>query len=459
MKLVIALVLLTAGSVVFHFVSPWWFTPLASNWSDIDDTINITFWVTGAVFVAVNFFLAYCVYRFRYQKGQRSHYEPENKKLELWLTAITSLGVILMLAPGLSVWAKFVDVPEDAKQVEVLGQQWQWGFRFPGEDGELGKVDALFISQTNPFGLDPNDVKGQDDVIVNDNEVHLPINQNYKALLRSKDVLHNFAIPQFRVKMDLVPGIVTYLWFEATKLGRFDILCMELCGIAHHTMRGQMVIDSEEGFRQWLNQQPTFRETQEGKPGDLATGKNLYAVCASCHGQQGQGNLAMNAPALSGQADWYLTRQLQYYQEGIRGSHKDDVFGQQMAAMAATLASPQAIKDVVAYIDSLPASKPSATLKGDADRGESYFVTCGACHGSKGEGNFALSAPKLTGQQDWYVKRQINHFRQGIRGEHVDDNYGKQMILMAKMLKDEQAINDLLAHLNTLNHEAPPRQP
>ena len=104
MKLVIALILLVIGTVAFHFLSPWWFTPLASNWGAIDDTISITFWITGIVFILINLFMAYCVYKFRFKKGHKSHYEPENKKLEYWLTGITTLGVVAMLAPGLVVW-------------------------------------------------------------------------------------------------------------------------------------------------------------------------------------------------------------------------------------------------------------------------------------------------------------------------------------------------------------------
>ena len=91
MPLVIALVLLTIGSVVFHLWSPWWLTPIASHWDTIDATIDITFWVTGVVFVAVNLFMAYAIVRYRYDKNKRAAYEPENKKLELWLTGITTV--------------------------------------------------------------------------------------------------------------------------------------------------------------------------------------------------------------------------------------------------------------------------------------------------------------------------------------------------------------------------------
>src|SRR2546427_9378524 len=157
MVVAIVLVLLVVGSVLFHFLSPWYFTPIASNWTAMDDTISITFWVTGFVFVAINLFMAYAVIRYRYRKGKRAQYEPENKKLEWWLTIVTSVGVAAMLAPGLFVWAKFVSVPKEATVVEVVGQQWTWSYRFPGRDGVLGATDARLINPDNPFGIDPKD--------------------------------------------------------------------------------------------------------------------------------------------------------------------------------------------------------------------------------------------------------------------------------------------------------------
>ena len=130
MALAIVLVLLVVGSVVFHIVSPWWFTEIASNWSAMDATINLTVWVTGIVFVIVNLFVAYCVWRFRYRADARAAYEPENKKLESWLTIATTVGIIALLLPGLITWAKFVNVPEEALEMEAVGQQWSWSYRF-----------------------------------------------------------------------------------------------------------------------------------------------------------------------------------------------------------------------------------------------------------------------------------------------------------------------------------------
>src|SRR5215218_7915460 len=114
MAIAILLVLVAVGSVVFHFLSPWWWTPIASNWQYIDHTIIITFWITGVVFVAVVLFMAYCVFRFRHRDGKQAAYQPENKRLEWLLTVATAVGVAAMLAPGLFVWDRFVTVPQDA---------------------------------------------------------------------------------------------------------------------------------------------------------------------------------------------------------------------------------------------------------------------------------------------------------------------------------------------------------
>ena len=450
MPLAVVLILLVVGSVVFHFVSPWTFTELASNWGLIDFTIDITFWVTGIVFVLVNLFMAYCIIKFRFKKGARATYEPENKKLETWLTAITAVGVAAMLTPGLFVWASFVNVPEDAIEVEAVGQQWHWTFRYPGDDGKFGEVDAERITDDNPFGMDPDDPNGQDDVLVYSPEAHIPIDQPVKFLLRSKDVLHDFAVAQFRVKMDLVPGMETFLWLTPTKLGRFEILCEELCGMAHHTMRGAVVVDEPEAYADWLAKQPTWAQNSMQVAGNAQVGSAQYIVCAACHGQQGEGMVAMNAPKLAGQSAWYLKRQLQNYKSGARGAHADDVFGRQMAPMAATLVNDAAIDNVIAHIQTLPDKPAASTITGDVGNGEKLYRVCSYCHGADGQGIKAMNAPRAAGMSDWYLARQLENFREGIRGSHLSDYYGFQMGLMASVARDEEAINDLVAYINTL---------
>jgi cytochrome c oxidase subunit II len=447
-----ALILLVVGTVLFHFLSPWWFTPIASNWTMMDQTVNITFWVTGIVFIAINLFMAYAIIRYRHRKGVRAHYEPENKKLEWWLTIVTSIGIAAMLAPGLLVWAQFVTVPKGASEVEVVGQQWNFSYRFPGKDGVLGTTNIRLASPDNPFAMDPNDPKGRDDILVTSPELHLPIGKPVKVLLRAKDVLHQFAVAQFRVKMDMVPGMVTYFWFTPTRTGAFDALCEQLCGMAHFTMRGRVVVDEEGAFQTWLSQQSTYAQTLATVAGDIAAGQASYAVCSACHGQQAEGNPVLNAPKLAGQAGWYLARQIRDFKLGIRGGDAKDTYAQQMLPFAATLADDTAIKNVVAYIASLPDTRPTNTLSGNAVKGRALYATCESCHGSDGQGVWSTNAPRLALMSDWYMKRQLQYFQQGLRGRHPQDFSGAQMAAMAKSLPDEQAIDAVLGHINTLDH-------
>lgn len=260
MAVALILLLVAIGSVLFHLFSPWWWTPIATDWSYIDHTINITFWITGFVFTAVIAFMAYCVYRFHHREGRQADYNPENKKLEWWLSVGTGVGVAAMLAPGLVVWHQFVTVPPDATEVEVMGQQWQWSFRLPGKDGRLGTSDVRNISPENPMGLNGDDPHGQDDVVIDNGDLHLPIGKPVKVLLRSVDVLHDFYVPEFRAKMDMVPGMVTYFWIKPNRTGTFDVLCAELCGAAHYQMRAKVIIEDEKDYHAWLEQQKTFAE-------------------------------------------------------------------------------------------------------------------------------------------------------------------------------------------------------
>jgi cytochrome c oxidase subunit 2 len=449
MPIAVALIVLVVGSLVFHFLSPWTFTPIASNWGMIDNTIDITFVVAGIVFVAVNLFMAYAIIRYRNKPGAKANYEPENKKLEAWLTVLTAVGVAAILTPGLFVFANFVTVPEGATDVEAVAQQWRWTFRLPGEDGEFGTTDVSLIDADNPFGINPDDPEGNDDVLVDDSVVHIPGGEPVRFWLRSKDVLHNFTVAQFRVKMDAVPGLESYMWLEPTKVGEYEVLCEELCGIAHHAMRGRVIVDEPADYQAWLDSQPTFGEIQARPAADLALGAASYAVCAACHGAQAEGQLALNAPKLSGQDPNYLKEQLRKYKAGIRGTHADDIYGRQMQPMAATLANGSMIDNVVAYIGSLPDTPAPTTVTGNVERGAKLYAGCAYCHGANGQG-VKMNAPRQAGISDWYLLSQLKNFRTGVRGGHPYDLRGKQMGLMVQMLRDEQAMQDVIAYINTL---------
>jgi cytochrome c oxidase subunit 2 len=211
-----------------------------------------------------------------------------------------------------------------------------------------------------------------------------------------------------------------------------------------------VIVDEENDYQDWLNRQPTFAQIRAEVAGDAAVGQAQYAVCISCHGAQGEGNEELQAPKLAGQEDWYLRNQLQLYKSGGRGQHKDDIYGQQMAAMANTLVNDAAINNVIAYIQTFPDTPAPATVQGDIKRGERLYRTCAACHGYAGQGIWALNAPRQNGMSDWYLAAQLNNFKQGIRGKHPQDRYGPQMALMAATLKDDRAVNDVVAYINTL---------
>jgi cytochrome c oxidase subunit 2 len=311
-------------------------------------------------------------------------------------------------------------------------------------------VDATLITDDNPFGMDPDDPLGRDDVLVFSPEVHVPVDVPVKVNLRSKDVLHDFAVAQFRVKMDLVPGMETYLWFTPTVKGRYEVLCEELCGIAHHAMRGAVVVADQADVDDWASRFPTYAETLAAEPGNATAGAAQYAVCSACHGQKGEGLQNLNAPKLAGQSAWYMRNQIRAYQDGLRGTHDDDVFGKQMAPMARTLVTDAAIENVIAHIRTLPDTPPPKTVTGDVVAGERTYVVCAYCHGREGEGIRAMNAPRLAGMTDWYLVTQLNNFRKGVRGEHPSDYYGKQMGFMGRILQDEKTVDDLVAYINTL---------
>ena len=254
----IIFLLVIVGSVLFHIFTPWYWTDIASNWGGMDDTITLTFWVGGGVFVAVCLFMVYCVFRYSYKEGRKVEYKPEDKKLEKILTWATTLGVAALLAPGLIIWNQYVNVPKNALEIDVMAWQWGWQYRLPGEDGKLGTTKVTNISDENPFGINIDDPFGTDDIMVQSDYINLENEKPVKILLRSVDVLHNWYVPQFRSKMDAVPGIVTFYWFEPNKVGEYEVLCAEYCGVGHYAMRGGVEVQTSEDYSQWLSEQETF---------------------------------------------------------------------------------------------------------------------------------------------------------------------------------------------------------
>jgi cytochrome c oxidase subunit 2 len=177
--------------------------------------------------------------------------------------------------------------------------------------------------------------------------------------------------------------------------------------------------------------------------------------CAVCHGAAGEGNRVLGAPALTQLSADYLTRQLRHFVSGLRGAHPDDDAGKRMALSVANLSETD-IPGLAALITTeLPPAQPPVTLKGDASRGEDYYVNiCSACHAGNALGNDALGAPALAGVNDWYLKSSYQSYLDGSRGRHPDDFYGAQMARLAPALAKGDDIDDVIAFIATL----PPRR-
>ncbi|MEP1446391.1 MAG: c-type cytochrome [Paraglaciecola sp.] len=176
--------------------------------------------------------------------------------------------------------------------------------------------------------------------------------------------------------------------------------------------------------------------------------KQRYNACIACHGEQGQGNIALYAPALAQQFDWYLERQLQHFANDIRGSSVNDTHGKTMVPFAKTITDKKQRQELAVYISQLKPLPENTTdktsLSGDLKNGSRYYHgKCGACHGGKAQGNPSFNAPKLTGIDPQYLLRQMRHFQQGVRGQHQDDKWGRQMAMMSKSVSDNE-LNDIL---------------
>ncbi len=171
--------------------------------------------------------------------------------------------------------------------------------------------------------------------------------------------------------------------------------------------------------------------------------------CTTCHGADGRGNEGVQAPRLAGMEDWYLVRQLENFRAGIRGTHPKDIEGIAMQPMAAKLTD-ESIADIVQWVGSWTYIPAEITVEGDAARGQQLYAACAACHGQQAEGNEALGAPALAGQNDWYLVTQLKNFMADYRGHHPDDSFGQQMRTMSRTLGDESGVRNVVSYINTL---------
>lgn len=233
----------------------------------VDKSLNILHGVMIAIFVLWSLFFAYCLFRFWNKRNKQADYEVVKKGgLASFVpdAAVLIFEVWLIFAIGFPVWAIIKeDFPaeDQANVVEMVAEQFAWGFQYPGGDGVFAKKDPKQISPSNTIGIDLQDPAGADDLI-SINELHVPLGKPTLLYMTSKDVIHSFFVPEFRTKQDVVPGMRIPLWFEPTKPGRYEIGCAQLCGLGHYRMRGEVVVHTPEEFEEWKSTQLLEKQQQ-----------------------------------------------------------------------------------------------------------------------------------------------------------------------------------------------------
>ncbi len=210
----------------------------------IDGLFRLILWITGIIFVIVEALLLIFVIRYRHREGRRAHYTHGNGRVEVLWTIVPAVICVVLALLSRRTWAEIKQqMPQDALAIEVTAEQFAWNIRYSGPDGKFGTADD----------------------IVTLNQLHFPVGRPVVVTLRSKDVIHSFFLPEFRVKQDAVPGMSTRIWFDAMRTGNWEIACAELCGLGHYRMKGFVTVETPEEFDKWLAAQGPA--AQEGKTG------------------------------------------------------------------------------------------------------------------------------------------------------------------------------------------------
>ncbi len=225
---------------------------------EIDFGINLLHGAMILIFVLWGIFFTYLLIRYRRRDGVKAEYHEEGVLKSLVpdaLVLIFELGLIFLYA--IPAWSRIklnFPKPEEANNIQVVAEQFAWNIQYPGPDGQFGRREAKFIDSANVLGLDPEDPAGKDDIVTL-NEMHVPLGKPTLIQLSSKDVIHSFFIPEFRIKQDATPGLKVPMWFTPTRAGKYELACAQLCGNQHASMRGDVYAETPEEFAAWLKEQ------------------------------------------------------------------------------------------------------------------------------------------------------------------------------------------------------------
>ncbi len=225
----------------------------------IDQTLVLVHWLMLVLFVGWSLFFVYVLVRFRRRVNQQVSPSPVRGRWPTFIELGVLVAEIALLAffsiPAWSARVNALPTASSSVVVRVVAEQFAWNVHYPGGDARFGATRIDLISPTNPLGLDRTDPDARDDVTTV-NELHVPVNTPVIVHLTSKDVVHSFTLLQMRVKQDTIPGSVQTVWFTPTQTGAWEIVCSQLCGLAHYRMRGSFIVQSDTDFRAWLADVP-----------------------------------------------------------------------------------------------------------------------------------------------------------------------------------------------------------
>lgn len=253
---VIACFFLSPASVQAEIreTSVWWLPRNVNMFGhEIDFIFYVILWLTGVTAVAVFSVMIFFIVKYRAKPGVPAIHSHGNNALEVIWTTIPVFIFLALAIYGNEQWTqmRLRTPPADALPVAVVGEQFGWNVRYPGPDGKLAKMDAEKVGKENPFGVDPADPNGKDDFTTY-GELVFPVGRPVRLYLGSKDVIHAFYVPEFRLYQDMVPGrVYDFVWFKTEATGHFQLACNQLCGQGHYKMFGKLSVVPEAEYESW----------------------------------------------------------------------------------------------------------------------------------------------------------------------------------------------------------------
>lgn len=241
-------------------MSRWLPQAASAHAGAIDTELAIVHGLMLALFVGWCAYLGWVLFRFRRSRQPHADAAGTSGRVAMYVTAaVVVVEAVMLVGLSLPLWfTRQGPAPADQRAiaVRVVAQQFAWNVHYPGADGQFGDTRPDKVSGENPVGLDRSSPHGADDIVTA--MLHVPVGRQVVVQLTSKDVIHSFGLPNFRVKQDVIPGMIASVWFTPTMPGEFDIACSQLCGLAHYRMRSVVVVESEEAFAKFLADEATF---------------------------------------------------------------------------------------------------------------------------------------------------------------------------------------------------------